>query len=163
LAALALERDNANESVERLEQLLGQLPATELTTRVGALELAVRAQAVRGDVAAAEGALAELERAAATLGRPPRAAAPAEARATGAGRRGRRRGRGDGGGAPRGSRRRRSGIRIGGGPVSGERRALRGGTGALRAGAIAGPDREARRGGAGGAGRARRLRHSGRG
>lgn len=81
MAALALERGDAGESAERVEQLLAQISEGELTTRAGVLELAVRADAARGDATRAAWALSELERVAATLGTPPLAASVAEARA----------------------------------------------------------------------------------
>jgi len=80
LAALALERGDANESVERVEQLLAQVSEGEPTTRAAILELAVRAAAARGDASRAAWALAELERVGITLGTPPLAASVAEAR-----------------------------------------------------------------------------------
>ncbi len=81
MAALALERGDAGESAERVEQLLAQISEGELTTRAGVLELAVRADAARGDATRAAWALSELERVAATLGTAPLAASVAEARA----------------------------------------------------------------------------------
>jgi DNA-binding NarL/FixJ family response regulator len=80
MAALALERGDAAECVSLVEQLLSQIGASELTTRAGALELAIRAHAAAGDVASAERLLAQLERVATTLGTVPLAAAVAAAR-----------------------------------------------------------------------------------
>ena len=73
-AQLALERDEADEAVALLQQFLDDLGASEATARAGALEIAVRAHATRGDMVAAERALAELERIASALRTPPLAA-----------------------------------------------------------------------------------------
>jgi LuxR family transcriptional regulator, maltose regulon positive regulatory protein len=79
-AALALERGDPAECVSLIEQLLKEVGESELTTRSGALELAVRAHAAAGDVARSSRVLAELEHVATTLGTPPLAAALSSAR-----------------------------------------------------------------------------------
>ena len=73
-AQLALERHEADEAVALLQQFLDDLGAGEATARAGALEIAVRAHATRGDLVAAERALAELERIGSALRTPPLAA-----------------------------------------------------------------------------------------
>lgn len=80
LAAVALERGDAAESATLIEQFLAKIAAGEHTVRAGALELAVRAYAARGDVARTARAVAELERVAGSLGTVPLAAAAAAAR-----------------------------------------------------------------------------------
>jgi LuxR family transcriptional regulator, maltose regulon positive regulatory protein len=80
MAALALERGDAVECVALVEQLLAQVGTSELTTRAGALELAIRAHASAGNVTNAERLLRDLEGIAATLGTVPLAAAVAGAR-----------------------------------------------------------------------------------
>jgi ATP/maltotriose-dependent transcriptional regulator MalT len=67
-AALSLERGAAPEAAAELERFLALIGTTEPTTRAGALELAVRAHAAAGDLAAAERARDELRRIAAALG-----------------------------------------------------------------------------------------------
>lgn len=88
IAALALERGDAAECVALVEQLLAQVGPSELTTRAGALELAIRAHAVAGDVLSCAKLVRELERVAATLGTVPLAAAAAAARGVMCGARG---------------------------------------------------------------------------
>lgn len=80
MATLALERGDAAECVALIDQMLAQVGESELTTRAGALEVAIRAHAAAGDVASSARLLAELERIARTLGTPPLAAAAAAAR-----------------------------------------------------------------------------------
>ncbi len=78
-AALALERGAAADAAAELERFLAQVGDTEPTMRAGALELAVRAHAASGDVAAAERARDELGRIAQALGTTPLAASAAAA------------------------------------------------------------------------------------
>jgi ATP/maltotriose-dependent transcriptional regulator MalT len=70
-AVLALERGNADDAAKLLDQFLLDLGASDATARAGALELAVRAHASRGDALAAERALDELQRIANALGTVP--------------------------------------------------------------------------------------------
>jgi ATP/maltotriose-dependent transcriptional regulator MalT len=74
-AALALERGEPREAAADLDRFVAQLGAAEATTRAAALELAVRAHATAGDVAAAGRALQGLQAIARTLGTDPLAAA----------------------------------------------------------------------------------------
>jgi ATP/maltotriose-dependent transcriptional regulator MalT len=67
-AALALERGRADESAAELERFLAQVGEGEPTIRAGALELAVRANALRGDLPQARRACEELKRIALALG-----------------------------------------------------------------------------------------------
>jgi LuxR family transcriptional regulator, maltose regulon positive regulatory protein len=73
-AALALERDNADDAAKLLDQFLDDLGTGDATARAGALELAVRAHSSRGDAAAAQRALDELQQIATALGAIPLAA-----------------------------------------------------------------------------------------
>jgi len=79
-AALALERGDAAESVTLIEQFLAKIADGEQTVRAGALELAVRAYAARGDAARTARAVSELDRVAERLGTVPLIAAAAAAR-----------------------------------------------------------------------------------
>ncbi len=67
-AALALERGDADDAAKLLDQFLHDIGARDATARAGALELAVRAHASRGDSLAAERALDELQHIATALG-----------------------------------------------------------------------------------------------
>ncbi len=80
-ASLALERGNADDAAKLLDQLLDDLGADDATARAGALELAVRAHASRGDSPAANRALDELQRIATALGTVPVAASAMNAQA----------------------------------------------------------------------------------
>jgi DNA-binding CsgD family transcriptional regulator len=82
LAALHLQRGEADESAEIAEQFLLKLGNDEATARVAALELLVKANAMRGKLAAVEHHLAELERIGGTLGTDPVMASVAAARGT---------------------------------------------------------------------------------
>jgi DNA-binding NarL/FixJ family response regulator len=79
LAALTLERGGATEAAAEVERFLAHVGETEPTMRAGALELAVRAHAAAGDLAAAGRACDELRRIAETLGTTPLAASAAGA------------------------------------------------------------------------------------
>jgi DNA-binding NarL/FixJ family response regulator len=79
LAALTLERGGAAEAAAEVERFLAHVGDTEPTMRAGALELAVRAHAAAGDLAAAAGACDELRRIARALGTTPLAASAAGA------------------------------------------------------------------------------------
>jgi ATP/maltotriose-dependent transcriptional regulator MalT len=68
LAALTLERGAAEDAAAELERFLAHIGPAEQTMRAGALELLVRAQAARGDIAAATRARDELQRIATTVG-----------------------------------------------------------------------------------------------
>jgi DNA-binding NarL/FixJ family response regulator len=81
-AALSLERGAAAETIAELERFLAHIGTTEPTMRAGALELAVRAYVLSGDVVAAERACAELRQIAAALGTTPLAASVAAAEGT---------------------------------------------------------------------------------
>jgi ATP/maltotriose-dependent transcriptional regulator MalT len=78
-ASLTLERGRAEEAAAELERFLAQNGPGEPTVRAGALELAVRAHAARGDRAAAGSARDELQRIAQSLGTTALAAAAAAA------------------------------------------------------------------------------------
>ena len=78
-AALSLERGAPGEAAAELERFLSHVGATEPTMRAGALELAVRACAAAGDLAAAERACDELRRIADALGTVPLSASAAAA------------------------------------------------------------------------------------
>jgi DNA-binding NarL/FixJ family response regulator len=78
-AALTLERGSAAEAAAELERFLAQHGPGEPTMRAGALELAVRAHAARGDRAAAGRARDELQRIAQALGTTALAASAAAA------------------------------------------------------------------------------------
>jgi DNA-binding CsgD family transcriptional regulator len=82
LAALHLHRGEADESAEIAGHFLLQLGNDEATARVAALELLVRANAMRGKFSAAGNHLADLERIGATLGTDPVMASVAAARGT---------------------------------------------------------------------------------
>jgi len=77
--ALARRAGRADEACTLLEQFMATLGESEVTTRSGALELAVRVHAARGDVAATDDALAELRKIASALSTPAVAAALASA------------------------------------------------------------------------------------
>jgi len=59
-AALALERDDADDAAKLIAQFLDDLGTSDMTARAGALELAIRAHSSRGDPGAAQRALDEL-------------------------------------------------------------------------------------------------------
>ena len=80
-ASLALERGNADDAAKLLDRLLDDLGDDDATARAGALELAVRTHASRGDAAAANRALDELQRIATALGTVPVAASAMHAQA----------------------------------------------------------------------------------
>jgi DNA-binding NarL/FixJ family response regulator len=69
--ALSLEREAFEEAATEVERFLGQVGEGEATARAGALELAVRAYAARGDWPAAERSRDELRRIATALGTTP--------------------------------------------------------------------------------------------
>lgn len=81
-AELALERGAAAEAAAEVERFLAQVGDGEPTLSADALELAVRAHAAGGDVAAAERACAALGRIARALGTAPLAASVAAAEGT---------------------------------------------------------------------------------
>lgn len=78
---LALERGDAEDAAKLLDKFLDDLGADDATARAGALELAVRAHATRGDTRAAKRSLDELRRIAAALGTVPVAASVQNAEA----------------------------------------------------------------------------------
>jgi DNA-binding CsgD family transcriptional regulator len=82
MAALMLERGNANEGAELAGEFLDQLGDDEATARVAALELLVRANAARSNALEAQSRMEELERIGAALGTDPVMASVAMARAS---------------------------------------------------------------------------------